>query len=137
MLTQEWVEPGDGRHAVFPAASDVLDPAGLVLVTAYALRRPDGQWSLLAVNKDQHNRHPVRIAFHDGKAGADRSFLGPATVITFGSAQYQWHAKGREGFADPDGPPARSTVEASADTVFDLPAASVTVIRGALGSGAR
>jgi hypothetical protein len=137
MLTREWVEPGDGRHAVFPAASDVVDPAGHVLVTAYALRRPDGQWSLLAVNKDQENRHSVRIAFHDGKAGADRSFLGPATVVTFGSAQYQWHAKGREGFADPDGPPARSTIDAAADTVFDLPAASVTVIRGALGTGAK
>jgi hypothetical protein len=54
-------------------------------------------------------------------------------VITFGSAQYQWHANGREGSADPDGPPAESTVTAGKDTVFDIPRASVNVIRGRLG----
>jgi len=137
MLTKQWVQPGDGEHRVFPAASDVLDPAGHVLVTAYAVHRPDGQWSLLVVNKDQHNPHPVRIAFHDREAEADRSFTGAATVITFGSAQYQWHANGGDGFADPDGPPAQTTVTAGKDTVFDLPAASVTVIRGTLGAAAQ
>ena len=132
LLTREWVQPGDGEHRVFRATSDVLDPAGHVLVTAYAVSRPDGQWSLLAINKDQHNAHPVRIAFHDGEGGAVRSFAGPATVITFGSAQYQWHARGPAGFADLDGPAAVSTVTAGEATVFDLPAASVTVIRGKL-----
>lgn len=130
LLTQEWVQPGDGPHSLFPATSDVRDPAGHVLVTAYAVSRPDGQWSLLLVNKDQHNAHAVRIAFQDGKAGTDRVFTGATSVITFGGAQYQWHAKGRDGFADPDGPPAESTVTAGEATVFDLPASSVTVIRG-------
>jgi hypothetical protein len=134
MLTQQWVQPGDGEHRVFPAASDVVDPAGHVLVTAYAVHRPDGQWSLLVVNKDQQNPHPVRIAFHDREAESDRSFTGAATVITFGSAQYQWHANGRDGLANPAGPPAQTTVTAGKDTAFDLPAASVTVIRGTLGA---
>lgn len=132
LLTQEWVQPGGGEHRVFPAASDVVDPAGHVLVTAYALERPDAQWSLLIVNKDQENAHPVRIAFRDGGAGPDRHFTGPAIVTTFGAAQYQWHARGRDGRADPDGPAARTTVAAAQDTVFDLPKASITVIRGAL-----
>jgi hypothetical protein len=130
LLTQEWVQPGNGEHRVFPAVSDVVDPAGHVLVTAYALERPDGQWSLLVVNKDQENAHPVRIAFRDGATAAERSFTGSATVTTFGAAQYQWHAKGRDGHADPDGPAARSTVVAGRETVFDLPKASISVIRG-------
>jgi hypothetical protein len=134
MLTREWVQPGAGEHRVFPATSDVRDPAGHVLVTAYAVLRPDGQWSLLVVNKDQENAHPVRIAFHDGEAGTDRVLVGPTTVMTFGSAQYQWRANGASGFADPDGPAALSTVVAGEDTVFDLPKASVSVIRGALGT---
>ena len=129
--TQEWVQPGNGDHRVFPAASDVVDPAGHVLVTAYALERPDGQWSLLVVNKDQENAHPVRISF-GGREGAERAFAGPVTVTTFGAAQYQWHARGRDGRADPDGPAARSTVAATQGTVFDLPKASITVIRGAI-----
>jgi len=137
MLTREWVQPGHGEHRVFPAASDVLDPAGHVLVTAYAVHRPDGQWSLLIINKDQENPHPVRIVFHDGGTGADRFLTGPATVIAFGSSQYRWHANGPEGFADPDGPPSESTVTAGEGTVFDLPRASVNVIRGTLGAASR
>ena len=130
LLTQEWVQPGSGTHRVFPAVSDIRDQADHVLVTAYAVYRPDGQWSLLLVNKDQSNAHPVRIVFHDGPAGVDRFFSGATTAITFGSAQYQWHAKGADGFADPDGPPALSTIVAGRETMFDLPKASVTVIRG-------
>jgi hypothetical protein len=132
MLTQEWVQPGDGDHRIFPVTSDILDPAGHVLVTAYAVHRPDGQWSLLVINKDQHNAHPVRIVFHGREAGTDRTFTGSTTMITFGSAQYQWRANGRDGVANPDGPPARSTVAAGGDTVFELPGASVSVIRGTL-----
>ena len=75
-------------------------------VTAYAALRPDGQWSLLVVNRDQWNDHKVRIAFHDTKAKADRFFSGPVTTTTFGRAQYQWHPDAKGGSADPDGPAA-------------------------------
>jgi hypothetical protein len=51
-------------------------------------------------------------------------------VVTFGAAQYQWQPTPNGGHADPDGPAARSTVNASAATKFTLPAASVTVLRG-------
>ena len=132
LLTQEWVQPGDGEHRVFPAASDVVDPAGHVLVTAYAVQRPDGQWSLLVVNKDQENPHSVRIAFQGG--GAAGSFAGPVSVTTFGAAQYRWHAGGRDGRADPDGPPVHATVAGGKDAVYELPKASISVIRGALGA---
>src|SRR5206468_10097356 len=108
LITQEWVQPGNGAHQVFPAASDVLDPAGHVLVTAYALHRPDGQWALMIVNKDQENSHAVRINFGDGAAGSDNAFFGTVDVITFGSEQYQWHPTVTGGSADPDGPAVRS-----------------------------
>jgi len=135
LVNLEWVEPGSGEHRIFPAAGDVLDPAGHVLVTAYAVHRPDGQWALLIVNRDQLNPHTVRIAFRDGEAGADRFFSGPTAVITFGSAQYQWHPKDRDGFARPDGPAATSMLNAGGNTLFALPQASVTVIRGTVGTG--
>jgi hypothetical protein len=134
MLTQEWVEPGSGEQRVFPAAGDVLDPAGHVLVTSYAVLRPDGQWSLLVVNKDQLNSHPVKIIFGDSNSGDQRFFSGPTTVITFGSTQYQWHPQKEAGFADPDSPLARSIIAATKGTTFDLPRASITVIRGTLGN---
>jgi hypothetical protein len=101
-----------------------------VLVTAYAVLRPDGQWSLLLINKDYENPHPVRINFHDGDGKKDSSFAGPVAMVTFGKAQYQWHPGRKEGYADPDGPAATSTIDASADARYTLPPASMTILRG-------
>ena len=137
LINLEWVQPGSGQHHVFPAASDVVDPAGHAMVTAYAVHRPDDQWSLLIVNRDQHNSHPLRIVFHDAQSALDSFLSGETSVITFGSAQYQWHSKGKDGFADPDGPPANVTIIAREDTVFELPAASMAVIRGRLAESDR
>jgi hypothetical protein len=129
MLTQEWAEPKDAEHRLFHAASDIKDKEGHVLVTAYAVLRPDGQWSLMLINKDYDNRHTVNIQFHDDDAKKDRSFIGPVARITFGKEQYTWHSAMRDGYADPDGPAARATLPAGTEQ-FTLPAASMTVLRG-------
>ena len=130
LINLEWVQMGGAEQKLFPASSDVMDDAGHVLVTSYAALRPDGQWSLLIVNKDQENGHGVRIAFHDSKSNTDQVFAGPVSVATFGSEQYQWHPNLNGGTADPDGPIARSTIEIAPGTSFQLPKASVTVLRG-------
>ena len=129
MLTQEWAEPKDAEHRLFHAASDIKDKDGHVLVTAYAVLRPDGQWSLMLINKDYDNPHIITIQFHDGDSNKDRSFAGPVARITFGKEQYTWHSAMRDGYADPDGPAARSVLPADQDH-FTLPAASMTVLRG-------
>ena len=137
LLTQEWSQPKDAEHQLYRAASDVRDANGNVLVTAYALHRPDGQWALMLVNKDHDHSHPVRIVFHDSEANQDVSFSGQVTMITFGKEQYQWHPDRKKGHADPDGPPKKSALQAGQDTNYDLSAASVTVLRGTLGPAGR
>jgi hypothetical protein len=134
LIAQDWVLPGSGEHRVFPVTSDVQDPAGHVLVTAYALHRPDGQWSVMLVNKDQENAHDVRIVFHDAKSGTDASLTGPVSIVSFGSEQYRWRPGETGGTADPDGPPVRSSLTATAHTTFTLPKASLTVVRGTIRS---
>jgi hypothetical protein len=152
LINLEWVQPGSAEHRVFAAKADVDDGAGHALVTAYALERPDGQWSLLIVNRDQQNAHSVRISFQDQAAHGAASFVGPVQISTFGREQYHWqpaetrfmahdeHAAERpvvvntKGFADPDGPIKHADENAQKDTSFDLPAASVTVIRGKIGA---
>ncbi len=129
MITQEWAQSGDAEHRQFLATSDVKDSDGNVLVTAYALQRPDGQWSLMLINKDHDNAHSITISFRDGGSGP-RPFGGEVTRITFGKAQYQWHADRKRGHADPDNPPVRSTISADDNTQYELPAASLTVLRG-------
>ena len=133
LINLEWVQPGAGQHQVFPVKSDIRDGAGHVLVTAYAVLRPDGQWSLMVVNKDQENSQRVDIVFHDAKEGKTSFFTGPVNIVTFGSEQYQWHSNVGGGTAEPDGPAARSAFTADATVVYSLPKASVTVIRGKVG----
>jgi hypothetical protein len=130
LITQEWAEPKDAEHQQYLAASDVKDSQGHVLITAYALHRPDGQWSLMLINKDHDHAHHVRIAFHDADSKGDASFSGPVAVITFGKEQYQWHPDRNKGHADPDGPAAASELIGKEDTQYNLPAASLTILRG-------
>jgi hypothetical protein len=151
LINLEWVQSGSGEHEVFPAKGDIDDGAGHALVTAYAVKRPDGQWSLMMVNRDQQNAHRVKISFGDADAGKARSFAGPVEISTFGKAQYQWHpaltrfmahsempavfpvVAYKQGNADPDGPVAHAKQSANGDSSYDLPAASVVVIRGKIG----
>jgi len=129
MLTQEWAEPKDAEHRLFRAVSDIKDKEEHVLVTAYAVLRPDGQWSLMLINKDYDNPHNISIHFHDDDSKKDRSFVGPVARITFGKEQYTWHSAMRDGYADPDGPALHSVLPGGQDQ-FTLPAASMTVLRG-------
>ena len=132
LINLEWVQPGTGKHELFPSKSDIVDPAGHSLVTAYSILRPDGQWALMLINKDQENPHSVHIAFEDEKAGTDNFLSGSVDVITFGSEQYQWRPGDAGGSADPDGPARKSTLTADRTTTYVLRKASLTVVRGRL-----
>src|SRR6266567_80214 len=102
MMTQEWAQPVDAEHRQFLATSDVKDSDAHVLVTAYALNRPDGQWSVMLINKDYDNPHSVQVSFHDSEDNRVNAFAGPVMMITFGKAQYQWRPNRKQGYADPD-----------------------------------
>jgi len=117
VITKEWVEPVDKMHKLFRASSDVSDSDRHVLVTAYPLERPDGQWSLMLVNKDQNTEHSVKVRFTDTVSQQDRFFTGTVDQVVFGP--------------DPNGPPAKSTLPAGGpDTLFRLPKSSIVVLRG-------
>jgi hypothetical protein len=146
LINHEWLQ-ADGVNQVFPASTDISDGAGHVLVTAYAVKRPDGQWSVMLINKDQNNGHRVRAEFA-GATGSLARFRGPVEESLFGSDQYHWVPSQRQfnahlpeslngpqhiyhgGVASPDGPIVKTEIPDGND--FDLPAASVTILRGKL-----
>ena len=133
MINVEWVKHGAGMHQLAPASSDVTDDAGHTLVTVYAAKRPDGEWSLMLINKDPSNAHEVKIEFDDAGSGSpSRHFAGVVTAVTFGADQYVWHPRGAKSHADPDGPPASTSIKVTSSAGFMLPKASVTVLRGKL-----
>jgi hypothetical protein len=148
LINLEWVKPGADENIIFPAKGDLDDGAGHALVTAYAVQRPDGQWSIMAVNRDQENSHRVRITFSDKSSGENNSFEGAVDISTFGKGQYRWHPGHTRyvghaeypaepsvtaetfGSADPDGPIVHTKENGDAHTSYELPPASVVVIRG-------
>jgi hypothetical protein len=133
VITKEWVQPVDSPHRLFKVSSDGTDASGNLLVTAYAVERPDGQWSVMLINKDHDNDHAVKVVFADSESKRDRFFTGPVDRIAFGAAEYQWHPEETSGRADPDGPPSKSTVAGGAEAFYQLPKASIIVLRGRIG----
>lgn len=131
VITKEWVQPIDANHKLFRATSDMKDEEGNSIVTAYAVQRPDGQWSVMLVNKDRDNDRSVKLSFSDGASNRICHFQGTVDRITLGAQEYQWHADtAGGGHADPDGPAAKSNIQASADGSYLLPKASIVVLRG-------
>lgn len=126
MINLEWVQHRSGMHQMFPSKTDCED------VTSYAVHRPDGNWSVMLVNRDESNAHTVPVIFDDAKGKRGHAFSGPVTFTTFGSEQYVRKDDGPASHADPDGPPAGRAITADAQTTFTLPKASITVLRGRL-----
>ena len=128
LINLEWVKHDAGEHSLYAASSDLTDEASHILVTAYPILRPDGDWSVMLINKDQSNSHTVHVVFDTGTTA--QVFSGPVTMITFGSDQYVWHSDGPNSHPDPENPPATNPVPGGPQATFTLPKASVTVLRG-------
>jgi len=148
IINTEWLQPGAQSNTIFPSSSLVDDGAGHKMVTSYAAQRPDKQWSILLVNRDQNVAHTFKVAFHQSVTGKSFGFRGQVDRIAFGKDQYQWRASGTlsmphpnasanekegyEGHADPGGSILRTNITATPETTFTIPAASILVLRGAV-----
>jgi hypothetical protein len=127
MLTGDWAQPGGGQHAMYAADATPRDADGRPLVTAYAVRRPDGRLAVLLLNKDPARSWTLDV--RAGAPGAEQALAGSVDVVAYSRAQYAWHARGDHGFARPDLPPARGRRPAGAPVT--LPPWSLTVVRTA------
>ena len=130
IINLEWVQHRSGTHQMFPSSTDIKDADGNLLVTTYAVHRPDGNWSLMLVNRDENSPHSIRVVFENAKEKRPASFSGNVSWISFGSEQYVWQSDGPNSHPDPNRPPVATTIDATAQAVFTLPKASLTVLRG-------
>ena len=70
------------------------------------MHRPDGNWSLMLVNRNENNAHTIRVAFEDAAEKRATSFTGSVSQVTFGTDQYVWINDGPNSHPDPNLPPA-------------------------------
>jgi hypothetical protein len=132
LLNLEWVKHGAGTHELYPARADLQDESGHTLITAYAARRPDGEWSFLLINKDPTNAHELEIVMDKDGQAEPAHFKREIKLVQFGAAEYVWHPSGPTSHADPAGPAKVSSLQWKNGQKVSLPKASITVIRGTL-----
>jgi hypothetical protein len=142
LLTKEWMQPVSEQHELFPVTINETKNGAHGLpavasaevgvtrptVTVYAVRRPDKQWALLAINKNPNRAAQLNVEFKIPGAKQPLSFVGQVEVIQFSRAQYAWRDNGPNGHPVRSLPPARFSQDASASC--ELPPYSLAVLRG-------
>jgi hypothetical protein len=127
LITKEWMQPTNEMHDLF-AVTRQTKPVLSPVVSVYAVRRPDKQWALLAINKHPSRTARLSVQFNFSGMRPQLSFTGNVDEIQFSRDQYEWHDDGPNGHPVRSLPPARLTREAS--SFYELPPYSLTVLRG-------
>jgi hypothetical protein len=124
LITHEWLEPGSAEHSIY-AASPITAGRPDSLLSAYAVKRPDGKWSVLLVNRDASRPRTVRLRFGNDSNAAELAELHDEWL--FSRAQYRWIANGENGHPSRDRPPEHRRTR---DDSIVLPPYSLAVVRG-------
>lgn len=131
LLTQEWVKPSDGWHEIYSVGLSLWHRKGESLLSAYSVHRPDGLWSLLLINKDPRRDYRVQVSFRNETTGMITSFAGPVDLFQFSPAQYVLSDDQNNPYPIKAEPPVHVVTPGAPEQSFELPAYSLTVIRGA------
>jgi hypothetical protein len=130
LITKEWMQPTNETHEIFPVTITGQKQSSPRVITVYAVRRPDKQWALLAINKDPNRAARLAVQFKLPGTQRQVSFAGDVDVIQFSRDQYVWHDDGPNGYPSRSLSPARFTRKTS--SLYDLPPYSLTILRGRL-----
>ena len=116
MINFEWLQHGGGANGIFPASADLKDAAGRTVITSYAVKRPDGDWSFMLINHDLNAGHLIHIVIDDAKR-VSHPFAGSVALVQYCNTPAE---------------DKNTTIAATRDGMYTLPAGSITVIRGKL-----
>ena len=117
-------------HELYLATVDEPGIQAKTLVTAYAVLRPDRLWALMVLNKDPSKVHRIQVRFHNDASGPESEFEGPIDLYQYSRKQYELNADKQEPYPIKDQPPEHRTLRGLTALVVQLPAYSITVIRG-------
>jgi hypothetical protein len=131
LIMKEWMQPINEPHEIFAVSVEQAGrPKSSPAVTVYAVRRPDNQWALLAINKHPKRAAQLNVQFKISDKQQPLRFAGELQLVQFSREQYAWHADGPNGQPIRSLPPAHFTQQAS--STRELPPYSLTVLRGRL-----
>jgi hypothetical protein len=116
IINFEWLQHDAGTNEIFPATTDLIDAAARTVVTAYAVHRPDDNWSFMLINHDLNAAHQIHLVLDDVNH-APHSFAGQIAFVQYCNNTNE---------------NTNATMPPSPGGNYNLPAGSITVIRGKL-----
>ena len=125
MITHFWAQPGDSILEIYPSTSDIENKKGQPIVSSYSLRRPDGKWSVMLINKDSRRDWSVDIDVKDAisKKAID---WNPLHLIQYSKQQYHWINAGKESYPSVSLPAVTKKINGSKHIL--LPPYSLTIV---------
>ncbi len=124
LFSREWMQPVNKIQQVYAVT---INPSSSA-ISVYAVRRPDKQWALLAINKDQTHPATLHPQFQFSDVPSPLKFTGMLETVQFSSNQYLWHDDGPNGYPSRSIPPV--SIRRPASAACQLPPYSITIIRG-------
>ena len=128
LLTHQWAFPNGAKNKLFRANSNNLNTDGQKIVTAYPLLRPDGEWSVLLINKDPSKEHAIQLVLRNQANKCVSKPKGRWVVFSFSRYQYHWKEDGSNGHPIESHPPTQHYI--NHPETLTLPPYSLVVARG-------
>ena len=130
MMMTEWLQPSGGVHSMYRCDTAPIDPKGKAMIAAYAVQRPDKQWSIMLLNKDPQRAWTANVSFSNSSGPGDVGLAGEVDLYQFSAEQYKWDAN--VGLSAKSDPPKHTRLDAAAARNLQLPPYSLTVLRGSV-----
>jgi len=107
---------------------------GEELITAYAVHRPDGLWSVLLINKDPKRGFQTKVVFRNPLTRSTGGFRGRVDTFQYSSKQYDLGGTPTNPYPIKAAEPEKRIIQTRfpEPTKTTLPPYSLTVIRGDL-----
>jgi hypothetical protein len=130
LITEAWLGAPDAFHELYSVTLRPRQRRGESLLTAYAVYRPDGLWSLLVVNKDSKRAYRINLEFFNALTGKTRLLHAAIDLYQFSRDQYQLSAEQSNPYPIRSIPPTYQLLDKDSLKTIALPSYSLTVIRG-------
>lgn len=114
MLTHYWLQPANLAIEIYPVKTDIENKEKQPLITAYAILKPDGKWSLMLINKDPLKNWNVNVDVQNPVSNTSTRFQ-PTQLIQYSKQQYHWVNKGSKGHPSLSLPPVVKKISGSSE----------------------
>lgn len=126
LYSQKWADPSYKKLEVFPCMVNMKERSNRGKVTGYSLRKPNGNWSIMLINRDSSHNMKMNIQIHHTHFNQNLNWKAGVDVYQYSSEQYQWQSHGPLGRPLKNDDPIKKHIQFKG--IIDLPPYSITIL---------